>query len=128
MDYIDLTTDDAVSCHRCGHSMALMDDTCRACGAQHIDTQPASPARLPASPMASAYPLRRVYKSPTAACLLNLLLLGAGYFYLGQVGKGLLVLFIGIIAGALTSWIATVVVLIYAMVNCYNTAQEMNRV
>ena len=135
-DYIDLTADDAVVCHHCGHPMSLIEDTCRACGA-HADARPATPSRLPAPPPATGYPYPpsamgypypgRVNKSPVAACLLNLLLLGAGYFYLGKVGKGLLVLVIGIVVGVCSYGIGTLVMLIYAMVDCYNTAEAMNR-
>ncbi len=124
-DYIDLTADDAVLCHRCGHAMSLLEDTCRACGA-HADALPASPAQLPTPAGGYPYP-PRVNKSPAAACLLNLLLLGAGYFYLGQVGKGLLVLCLGIVAGLVSCWVGAIAVLIYAMADCYNTAAAMNR-
>ncbi len=124
-DSIDLTADDAVVCHHCGHAMSLLEDTCPACGAS-ADALPAPPARLQ---VGMRYQYRRIVKkSPAAACLLNLLLLGAGYFYLGKVGKGLLILFLGLVAGFGTCWFGAVVVLIYAMVDCYHTATEMNRV
>ncbi|MHC4411774.1 MAG: hypothetical protein ACYSW6_02150 [Planctomycetota bacterium] len=35
-------------------------------------------------------------KDPTLACILNLLLLGTGHMYLGQVTKGLLIMAVGV--------------------------------
>ena len=64
-------------------------------------------------------------KDPTLACLLNLLLLGTGHMYLGQVAKGLLILAVGIALG-MFAWPATAVVAIWAMYDAYKTAKEMN--
>jgi TM2 domain-containing membrane protein YozV len=65
-------------------------------------------------------------KDPTLACLLNLLLLGTGHMYLGQVVKGLLILAVGIALGMIV-WPATVLVVIWAMYDAYNTAKKMDR-
>ena len=61
-------------------------------------------------------------KDPTLACLLNLLLLGTGHIYLGQVGKGLVIFAVGYGLGML-AWPATVLVMIWAMRDAYKTAQ-----
>jgi len=65
-------------------------------------------------------------KDPTLACLLNLLLLGTGHIYLGQVGKGLLILAVGIALGMIL-WPATILVAVWAMFDAYNTAKKMNQ-
>ncbi len=65
-------------------------------------------------------------KDPTLACLLNLLLLGTGHIYLGQVTKGLLILAVGVALGMIV-WPATVLVAIWAMYDAYKTAKKMNR-
>lgn len=72
-------------------------------------------------------PYGRPSKNPTTACLLNLLLLGAGYFYLGRAGKGIGLLLLAIVFGLLTYGVGTLCILIYAMVDCYSTAEKMNR-
>ncbi len=67
-----------------------------------------------------------MHKDPTLACLLNLLLLGTGHMYLGQVAKGLLILVVGIVLGMIV-WPATALVAIWAMYDAYKTAQKMNQ-
>ncbi len=65
-------------------------------------------------------------KDPILACLLNLLLLGTGHIYLGQTGKGVLILAIGIVLGIFV-WIAAVPLAIWAMFDAYKTAKKMNQ-
>ena len=65
-------------------------------------------------------------KDPTLACLLNLLLLGTGHMYLGQIAKGLLIMAVGIALGMIV-WPATILVAIWAMCDAYKTAQKMNQ-
>ena len=64
-------------------------------------------------------------KDPTLACLLNLLLIGTGHMYLGQVAKGLLILAIGMALGMIV-WPATILVAVWAMYDAYKTAKKMN--
>ncbi|MHC4070368.1 MAG: hypothetical protein ACYSWZ_13705 [Planctomycetota bacterium] len=64
-------------------------------------------------------------KDPALACLLNLLLLGTGHMYLGQVAKGLLILAVGIALGMIV-WPATILVAVWAMYDAYKTAKKMN--
>ena len=65
-------------------------------------------------------------KDPTLTCLLNLLLLGTGHMYLGQVAKGLLILAVGIALGMIV-WPAPILVAVWAMFDAYNTAKKMNQ-
>lgn len=65
-------------------------------------------------------------KDPILACLLNLLLLGTGHIYLGQIGKGVLILAIGIVLG-MFAWIAVIPLVIWAMFDAYNAAKTMNQ-
>ncbi|MHC4126277.1 MAG: hypothetical protein ACYSRR_07480 [Planctomycetota bacterium] len=65
-------------------------------------------------------------KDPALASLLNLLLIGTGHMYLGQVTKGLLILAVGIALGMIV-WPATILVAVWAMYDAYKAAQKMNR-
>lgn len=65
-------------------------------------------------------------KDPTLACLLNLLLLGAGHMYLGQTAKGLLILAVGVALGMIV-WPATALVAVWAMYDAHKTAKKMNQ-
>lgn len=63
-------------------------------------------------------------KSPVVACLLNLVFLGCGFLYLGQVSRGFKYLIIAI----LLSWtlVVPVIMLIMAMTNSYKLAKLIN--
>jgi len=65
-------------------------------------------------------------KDPILACLLNLLLVGTGHIYLGQIRKGVLILAIGILLGMFI-WIAVIPLIIWAMFDAYNTAKKMDQ-
>lgn len=65
-------------------------------------------------------------KDPTLACLLNLLLLGVGHVYLGQIAKGVLILAVGVALGMIV-WPATALVAVWAMYDAYKTAKKMNQ-
>ena len=71
---------------------------------------------------------KRGYKEPIAACLFNLLLLGAGYIYLGHYKKAFLWLLIGVVA-ALITWggIGGFIVLAWVMYDSYQMADKMNK-
>jgi TM2 domain-containing membrane protein YozV len=62
-------------------------------------------------------------KDPTLASLLNLLLLGTGHMYLGQIVKGVLILAVGVALGMIV-WPATALVIIWAMYDAYKTAKK----
>jgi len=64
-------------------------------------------------------------KDPTLACLLNLLLVGIGHIYLGRMGKGLVILAMGIVLGMFV-WVAIFPLIIWAMFDAYSTARRMN--
>lgn len=63
-------------------------------------------------------------KDPILACLLNLLLVGTGHIYLGQIWKGVIIFAIGIVL-AMFVWIAAVPLVIWAMFDAYSTAKRM---
>jgi TM2 domain-containing membrane protein YozV len=69
---------------------------------------------------------QKMRKDPVLASLLNLLLLGTGHMYLGQVAKGLLILAVGIALGMIV-WPATILVAVWAIYDAYKTAQKINR-
>ncbi len=63
-------------------------------------------------------------KDPILACLLNLLLLGTGHMYLGQVSKGVMILVAGLALGIFV-WPVTPLIAIWAMCDAYKTAKKM---
>lgn len=63
-------------------------------------------------------------KSPILACLLNLVLLGAGFMYLGQVGRGIKYLIIALLL--VPTVIGTIIMLILSMVKSYNLSNLIN--
>ncbi|MBW7990953.1 MAG: hypothetical protein FVQ84_13185 [Planctomycetes bacterium] len=64
-------------------------------------------------------------KDPTLACLLNLLFLGTGHMYLGQITKGILVLVLGVAAGMIV-WPLSALIIVWAMYDAYQTAKKLN--
>jgi len=60
-------------------------------------------------------------KSPEIAAILNLIIPGTGYMYLGGIGKGLLVLLITVTAYA--TIILGIVIHIYIIFDAYNKAK-----
>jgi TM2 domain-containing membrane protein YozV len=140
-DHIELSLDDLSRCAACGEEISVWDETCRRCGTPtslppSLARRHNGQARYPGMP-AQPYPYGafgnysppylQQKKSPAAACLLNLLLPGAGYFYLNQVKKGFAILFVGVALGCFSYGLLTLVVILYAMVDCYKTAERMNQ-
>ncbi len=68
-----------------------------------------------------------MHKDPILACLLNLLLVGIGHIYLGRIGKGLVIMVLGIVLGIFTWGIAYVLLVIWAMSDAYRLAKKMNQ-
>jgi len=66
-------------------------------------------------------------KDPTLACLLNLLLVGTGHVYLGQVGKGLLIFVLAIAFLTFGLGLANVPLVIWAMFDAYSIGKKMNQ-
>ena len=65
-------------------------------------------------------------KDPTLACLLSLLLVGAGHMYLGQLVKGLVILAIGVVLGFFTFGVGLIPLVAWAMFDSYRAAKRMN--
>jgi hypothetical protein len=85
------------------------------------------PPPPPPGPAAGAdliYP-SSVTKDPTATLLLNLFLMCVGYFYLGQWQKGLAALAAGIVLGVPTCGGGFGVVAVFAAVDGYLQAQQL---
>lgn len=64
-------------------------------------------------------------KAPWVAVILSLVITGAGQMYCGRVGKGVLLL-IGAIVGWMIFEMIGIAVWIYAMIDAYNIAHEIN--
>jgi len=66
-----------------------------------------------------------VRKDPILASLLNLLLVGTGHIYVGQLGKGILVLALGIVFWMVSFGILNVPLVLWAMYDVYGTAKKI---
>ena len=66
-------------------------------------------------------------KDPILASLLNLLLVGTGHIYVGQLCKGILVLALGIVFWMVSFGILNVPLVLWAMYDMYGTAKKLNR-
>ena len=66
-------------------------------------------------------------KDPILASLLNLLLVGTGHIYVGQLGKGILILALGIVFWVISFGILNVPLVLWAMYDVYGTAKKLNR-
>ena len=65
-------------------------------------------------------------KDPILACMLNLILVGIGHIYIGQTGKGLLILALGVLL-TMTVPIGWIPLVIWAMYDVNSAAKKMNR-
>jgi len=143
-DHIELSLEDLSRCAACGEEISVWDETCRQCGTP--TSLPPSLARgrqgqarypgMPAQPYpygAFGYynpPYPRQKKNPAAACLLNMLFPGIGYFYLNNVKKGITIMLVTIVLGVISYsayGLLMLAMLFYAMIDCYQTAERMNR-
>ena len=66
-------------------------------------------------------------KDPILASLLNLLLVGTGHIYVGQLCKGILVLALGIVFWMVSFGILNVPLVLWAMYDAYSAAKKMDR-
>jgi len=64
-------------------------------------------------------------KDPILASLLNLLLVGTGHMYIGQLGKGILVLAMGIVFWMVSFGILNVPLVLWAMYDAYGAAKRI---
>ena len=65
-------------------------------------------------------------KDPILASLLNLLLVGTGHMYIGQLGKGILILAMGIVFWMVSFGILNIPLVLWAMYDAYNAAKKLN--
>ena len=66
-------------------------------------------------------------KDPILASLLNLLLVGTGHLYIGQLGKGILILALGIVFWVVSLGILNIPLVLWAMYDVYGAAKELNK-
>lgn len=66
-------------------------------------------------------------KDPILASLLNLLLVGTGHMYVGQLGKGILILVLGILFWMVSFGILNIPLVLWAMYDVYGAAKNSNR-
>ena len=66
-------------------------------------------------------------KDPILASLLNLLLVGTGHMYVGQLGKGILILALGIAFWMVSFGILNIPLVLWAMYDVYGTAKKLNQ-
>lgn len=102
-------------CQKCGEKNKENTKFCEHCGASLIGKSSTS-QKTPSHNIEQ--------KSPDVACLLNLVLLGAGFMYLGQVGRGFKYLIIALLL--IWTIIVPIVMLIISMVKSYELANLIN--
>ncbi len=66
-------------------------------------------------------------KDPILASLLSLLLVGTGHMYIGQLGKGILILAMGILFWVVSLGILNIPMVLWAMYDVYGTARKLNQ-
>lgn len=96
-------------CPKCGKENDADSDYCEKCGAS---LKQSNPQQKP--------------KSPLTACLLNLLIAGAGFVYLGKWGKAISFFLLVIFGAIFFSFLGGLVMMIITMIICYNDAKKMN--
>jgi len=65
-------------------------------------------------------------KNPALASVLSLLIVGLGQVYNGELAKGALMFVLAILGAFFTFGIATIGILIWSMVDAYQSAQRFN--
>ena len=66
-------------------------------------------------------------KDPTLACLLNLLLPGAGHVYVGRPGRGVLIFALVVVLLIPTWGIGAILVVVWAMYDVHRIAKAMQQ-
>ncbi len=66
-------------------------------------------------------------KDPILASLLNLLFVGTGHIYVGQLTKGILILALGIVFWMVSLGLANIPLVIWAMYDVYGAAKKLNQ-
>lgn len=66
-------------------------------------------------------------KDPILASLLNLLFVGTGHMYVGQLSKGILILILGIVLLMVSLGILNVPLVVWAMYDAYSIAKRMDK-
>ena len=64
-------------------------------------------------------------KDPILASLLNLLLVGTGHMYVGQLGKGILILALGIVFWMVSFGIANIPLVLWAIYDVYGATKRI---
>lgn len=104
-------------CLKCGKNNDADSDFCESCGAslKQVNTK----QELKSNP-------KQQTKSPIVACLLNLLIAGAGFAYLGKWGKAALFFFMVVLSGAFFTIAGGLAMMAITMILCYSDAKKMN--
>ena len=68
-----------------------------------------------------------MYKDPILASLLNLLLVGTGHIYVGQLVKGILIFALGIVFWMTSFGLLNIPLVLWAMYDVYGIAKKKER-
>lgn len=109
-----------VYCSGCGKSLAKDENFCSKCGTKRIIDKPQNLSETKAKNGVIGP------KNPWTACFFNLLILGAGFWYLGKWGKGFLFLLFGVLAYAIAGNVGMIIAYIGAMTISYQDAKKYN--
>lgn len=110
-------------CFACGARQTSGARSCSSCG------QPLFDELAPAANQAILVDSSGLVLNPlplwgTALC--SLVIAGLGQMLLGQVAKGVVILLVGIVVGALTAGVGAIIIWIVAAVDAYQIAKKLN--
>lgn len=113
-----VTTQAPHFCEQCGAQLGPTARYCAACGS------PSGPeGSLPVDPTGVGPNQKPIGPWPAAIC--SLLIAGLGQMLLGQAAKGVLILLLAIVIGALTAGLAIVVIWPAAAIDAYCIAKKL---
>ena len=112
-------------CSACGARQTSGARFCSSCGLSLIN-QPVTTVDQSGPVDSSGLVLNPNPLPPWGAVLCSLVIAGFGQMLLGQVAKGVVLLLIGIVVGALTAGVGAIIIWIVAAVDAYQIAKKLN--
>jgi TM2 domain-containing membrane protein YozV len=112
-------------CSACGTRQTGGARFCSSCG-QPLFDQPVPTANQATPIDSSGLVLNPNPLPPWGAALCSLIIAGLGQMLLGQVAKGVVILLIGIVVGALTAGVGAIIIWIVTAVDAYQIAKKLN--
>jgi TM2 domain-containing membrane protein YozV/ribosomal protein L40E len=118
-------------CINCGAQIDARAEICPKCGVR-VAPPPTAPS-MPQQPYGYTQPQQVPYvekKNEGLAAILSFLFIGLGQIYNGQVGKGILMLVVGVVFAMLVFVLIGIplylILWVYGIYDAYNTAKQIN--